>query len=329
MALAWLQSGVLQRQIGRRLGVSQSVISRLQERVRTTGMSQERRRPGRPRTTTRQEDRYIGLSALRERTANSETIRGRLRAATQNNISARTVQRRLREQGLRSRRPAVRIRLTAAHRRRRLAWCRAHVRWTRAQWSQVLFTDESRFTLSFHDGRNRVWRRTGERHHDATIVEHDRYGGGSVMVWGGISYHTRTPLHHVVGHLNGVGYRNGIIGPLVLPALNAVGPGAVFQHDNAPAHRARVVTNYLQQQQVNTMVWPALSPDLNPIEHMWGVIGRRTRANHPPQVNLQGLINILQIEWRAIPQATIRNLIDSMRRRCQACIAAHGGHTRF
>ena len=175
---------------------------------------------------------------------------------------------RLREQGLRSRRLAVQICLAAAHRRRRLAWCRAHVKWTRAQWSQVLFTDESRFTLSFHDGRNRVWRRTGERHQDATIVEHDRYGGGSIMVWGGISYHTRTPLHHVVGNLDGVGYRDGILRPLVLPALNAVGLCVFFQHDNVPAHRARDVINYLQPQQVNTMVWPALSPDLNPIEQM-------------------------------------------------------------
>ena len=181
----------------------------------------------------------------RERTANLETIRGRLRAATQNNISSQTFQRRLREQGLRSQRPAIRILLTAVHRRRRLASCRVHVRWTRAQWSQQLFTDEYWFTLSFHDERNRVWRRAGERHEDATIVEHDCYDGGSFVVWGGISYHTRTPLHQLVGNLIGVGYRDGIIRPVVLPALNALGTGVVFQHDNAPAHRARVVTYYM------------------------------------------------------------------------------------
>ena len=128
------------------------------------------------------------------------------------------------------------------------------------------------------------------------------------MVWGGISHNTRTPLHHVVGNINGVGYRDNILWPIVLPARNAVGQGAVFQHDNAPAHRARVVTTFLQQQQVNTMVWPALSPDLNPIEHLWDVLGRRIRANHPQPVNLQGLLNVLQIEWAAIPQATICNL---------------------
>lgn len=329
MALAWLQSGIGLREIGRRLQVSHSVIHRLQERFHATGTTIERSRSGRPRATTRQEDRYVGLSALRERSVTAETLRGQLRMATHTNVSSQTIRRRLREQGLQSRRPAIRIRLTADHRRRRLAWCRAHVRWTRAQWARVLFTDESRFTMSFHDGRNRVWRRGGERFMDATIQEHDRYGGGSVMVWGGINFRSRTPLYRVEGNLNGVGYRDRILGPIALPVLNAVGPGAIYQHDNAPAHRARVVTDFLQQQQVDAMVWPALSPDLNPIEHLWDVLGRRIRANHPRPANLQRLFQFLQEEWEAVPQVTLQNLILSMRRRCQDCIAANGGHTRY
>ena len=182
MALAWLQTGVALQEVGRRLDVTHSVISRLQERFQTTGTTQDRSHPGRPRATSRREDRFIGLSALRERSATSETIRAQLREATQTTVSRNTIRRRLQEQGLQSRRPADRIRLTAAHRQRRLAWCRAHVRWTRAQWARVLFTDESRYTLSFHDGRNRVWRRNGEWFLDATIHEYDRYGGESLMV---------------------------------------------------------------------------------------------------------------------------------------------------
>ena len=71
--------------------------------------------------------------------------------------------------------------------------------WTRQQWGRVLFSDESWFTLSFNDGRIRVWRRQGERYADATVREHNRYGSGSVMVLGGMNLGTQTPLIRVDG----------------------------------------------------------------------------------------------------------------------------------
>ena len=149
------------------------------------------------------------------------------------------------------------------------------------------------------------------------------------MMWGGMSFGTRTPLHHVDGILNGVRYRDEVLRPVALPELRNLGPGAIFQDDNAPAHRARLVNDFLAQQQVYRMAWPACSPDLNPIEHLWDVIGRRVRSNCPPTNNLAGLFQILQIEWAAIPQATLKTLVGSMHRRCLAFIQAQGGHTRY
>ena len=183
-ALALLDEGFGVREVSRRFQVSHSTIQRLRDRFNATGSSQERPHTGRPRVTTRQQDRQLILGALRDRTSTSMTLRGHLRTATGVNISRRTVGRRLHEAGLRSRRPAVRPILSAINRRRRLAWARQHVTWTWQQWGRVLFSDESRFTLSFNDGRLRVWRRQGERYADATVQEHNRYGGGSVTVWG-------------------------------------------------------------------------------------------------------------------------------------------------
>ena len=167
------------------------------------------------------------------------------------------------------------------------------------------------------------------RYQDVTVKERDRYGGGSIMVWGGMALNHRTPLHQVQGNLTGVGCRHNILQPLVLPALQAMGPGAILQDDNARPHGARVVNDLLQQQQVNHMDWPACSPDLNPIEHLWDVLGRRLRANHPPPVDLNQLFRFLEQEWHAIPQMTLRTLTLSMRQRCIACIHAGGGHTRY
>ena len=149
------------------------------------------------------------------------------------------------------------------------------------------------------------------------------------MVCGGFSLHHRTPLHRVEGNLTGIAYMDDILRPITIPALQAVGPGAILQDDNVRPHRARVVNNFLQQQQVIRMDWPSRSPDLNPVEHLWDILGRRIRANHPPPPNLNVLFQTLQQEWQAIPQNTLQTLVRSMRQRCLAGINANGGHTRY
>ena len=329
MALAWIQEGVPLREIGRRLGVSHSVINRLRDRWFETGTVEELPRSGRPRVTTGQQDRYIVVTAMRNHTATARSLRDQLRNATQLNVGLQTVRNRLREHGIRSRRPAVNPPLSQVHRHNRAAWARHHRRWLRQQWAGTLFSDESRFALSFNDGRIRVWRCPGERFADATVMQHDRFGGGSVMVWGGFSFNHRTPLHRVEGRLTGVTYRDTILRPLVLPALRAIGPGAQLQDDNAPCHRAAVVNRFLEEQHVTRMDWPARSPDMNPIEHLWDVLGRRVRAHDPPAAYLDGLFELLQQEWQAIPQETLQNLVLSMRRRCNVCLNANGGFTPY
>lgn len=328
-AMAWLQDDVGLREVARRLGVAHSVIQTVRDRYNATGSVAEQRRSGRPRCTTRRQDRFVVALALRQRTITASAIRTQLRAATNVIVSDQTIRNRLRDADLHARRPVIRPVLAPAHRAARLAWARRHVTWTRHQWSRVLFTDESRFTRSFTDGRNRVWRRPRERYHDANVLEHDRYGGGSVMVWGGISVTSRTPLYRVHGTLNGLAYRNDILQPLALTALQALGPDSILQDDNARPHRAGVVNDFLQQQHVTRLDWPAYSPDLSPIEHVWDVLGRRLRENHPPAADLNQLFLFLEQEWQAIPQMTLRTLVLSMRQRCNECIQAHGGHTRF
>ncbi len=78
--------------------------------------------------------------------------------------------------------------LTTVHRRNRLEWANAHIRWHLALWRGVLFTDESRFSLYRADGRQRVWHRVGERFADVNIVDRVAHGGGGVMVWAGVCY---------------------------------------------------------------------------------------------------------------------------------------------
>ena len=328
-AIAWLQTGLTIRTVALRLQVSPSVICRLRQRLRATGRVKERQRSGRPRSTDARTDRIIVRQAVTSRINTAKRIKSFLRVTNNVIISDETVRRRLRAAGLASRVAARRPRHTPAHRAARRAWSAVHSRWTRQQWSLVLFSDESKFNLSNPDRRVRVWRRRGERFHEDCVQQVVLQGGGSVMVWGGFSANFRTPLYHIQGHLTGARYRDEILRPIALPLLRRIGPQAILQDDNAPVHRARVVRDFLQRQGVQRIDWLACSPDFNPIENIWDRIYRLVRENHPAPQTTQQLLGYLNQEWQNLPQQVFRHHIQSMRRRCNECLQKRGGYTHY
>ncbi|GFY12520.1 transposable element Tcb1 transposase [Trichonephila clavipes] len=99
---------------------------------------------------------------------------------------------------------------------RRSLWCREHRNWRDNEFGRVLFTDESRFSLSSDSHRILIWRERGSRNHPSNIIERDRYGGRGVLVWGGIMLVSRTELHIFdAGSVNGTRYCNEILLPYV------------------------------------------------------------------------------------------------------------------
>uniref|UniRef100_A0A8C8GZ84 Inosine-5'-monophosphate dehydrogenase n=1 Tax=Oncorhynchus tshawytscha TaxID=74940 RepID=A0A8C8GZ84_ONCTS len=150
-------------------------------------------------------------------------------------ISAQTVRNRLREAELRACRPVVRQVLTRLHRQQRRLWAQTHHRWTRQDWQKVLFTDESRFCLIRGDGQI-VYRRRNERYEACTLEKNRFGGGGSVMVWGGVSQHPRSELVVIAGNLNAVRYMEDILLPHVVPLLQA--------HPDMTLHMADYLINF-------------------------------------------------------------------------------------
>ncbi|GFS79139.1 transposable element Tcb1 transposase [Trichonephila clavipes] len=137
---------------------------------------------GRPRGTTPADDRYIVLQVRRNRRQTAGEIARHTTQATGRPISRFTVARRLYGGGLFARRHVRCVPLTPAHRRRRSLWCREHRNWRDNEWGRVLFTDESRFSLSSDSHRLLIWRERGSRDHPSNIIERDRYGGRGVLV---------------------------------------------------------------------------------------------------------------------------------------------------
>lgn len=328
--VAALEDGRGQRETARNVGVSLSSVQRVWQRYQETGLLTRRPGSGRGRTTTPRDDRFLLSSALRNRTVTAVSLRNHLQEVRNVNISEWTVRRRLHDAGLSSRSRATGPPLSRQHRIARLNFAREHLPWTIADWSLVLFSDESRFCLTGSDRRVRVWRRPGERYAQACIAERLPFGGGSVMAWGGISFDARTELVFIEnGTLNAHRYLQQVLEDHVVPFMATLGDDATFMHDNARPHTARVVTEYLDEVQITRFDWPARSPDLNPIEHVWDEMGRRLRRHAQAPRNSRELRQILVQEWNNFPQNVIQNLIQSMPRRLQAVITARGGNTRY
>ncbi|GFU02209.1 transposable element Tcb2 transposase [Trichonephila clavipes] len=241
-------------------------------------------------------------------------------------ISATTVRNRLHNAGLYARRPVVCVPLNRRQRKNRLCWAREHVSWTQQQWASVLFTDESRFTMESDSGRLLIWREQRTRYHQSNTVERYSYRGGGILVWAGISLGGHTDLHVFHGGtVTGLRYRDEILDPYVLPYAAAIGNDFILMDDNARPHRARIVEEYLEDHGLERMEWPARSPDLNPIEHLWDYLGREIAALNLPPRSLHELKQGLLCVWSSLPIPVSDNLINSMGNRCRQCIQRSSG----
>ncbi|GFX20658.1 transposable element Tcb2 transposase [Trichonephila clavipes] len=210
-----------------------------------TGSAGQRPGQGRRRATTPNEDRYLVLTAPRHRNMNSTVLQQHLRSATGNTVSTQNVRNRLHGAGLYPRRTM------------------------------------SRFSVHPDNRRIFILRDRGSRNNPAFVQESVRFGGGGVLVYGGISIDGHTDLYIIRdGPLTARRYSDEILRPIV--------------------------------EGIVRMEWQTCSPDMNPIEHVWDSLGRRVAGRQPPPQTLQELERALLEEWDKIPQLMINSLIDSM-----------------
>uniref|UniRef100_A0AAZ3PQH7 Tc1-like transposase DDE domain-containing protein n=1 Tax=Oncorhynchus tshawytscha TaxID=74940 RepID=A0AAZ3PQH7_ONCTS len=170
------------------------------------------------------------------------------------------------------------------------------------------------------------WQTCG-RFTDVNVVNRVPHCAGGVMVWAGISYRQQIQLHFIDGNLNALIYSDEILMPIVVLFIRR--HHLMLQHDNAQPDVARICTQFPEAEIVPVLPWPAYSPDMSPIEHVWNALDRRIQQCAPVPANIQQLRTAIEEEWDNIPQGTINCLINSMRRRSVARHEANGGHTRY
>ncbi len=187
----------------------------------------------------------------------------------------------------------------------------------------VLWSDETNINLFGSDGVKRVWRQPGEEYKDKCVLPTVKHGGGSVMVWGCMS---AGELQFIEGTMN-VNMYCDILKQSMIPSLRRLGRREVFQHDNDPKHTFKTTTALLKKLRVKVMDWPSMSPDLNPIEHLWGILKQNVEERKVS--NIHQLRDIVMEEWKRTPEATCEALVSSMPKRLKAVLENNGSHTKY
>ncbi|GFT32763.1 transposable element Tcb2 transposase [Trichonephila clavipes] len=125
------------------------------------------------------------------------------------------------------------IRLTSRQRRDRREWATEHVKWRRNEWSNVLFSDESRFSFHLDNRRIFIWRDRGSRNNPAFVHESVKLGSAEVLVYGGISIDGGTDFYIIRdGPLTARRYRDEIVRPIIVPYTAAIGDDFILMDDN-------------------------------------------------------------------------------------------------
>ncbi len=217
--------------------------------------------------------------------------------------------------------------LNQRQRQNRLTWAVEKNNWTVAQWSKVLFSDESTFCISFGNQGPRVWRKSGEAQNPCCLKSSVKFPQ-SVMIWAAMSSAGVGPLCFLKSTVNAAIYQE-ILEHFMLPSADKHYGDAdfIFQQDLAPAHTAKGTKSWFNDHGVTVLDWAANSPDLKPIENLWSIVKRKMRDTRPN--NADDLKATVKETWASIPPQQCHKLITSMPRRIEAVIKAKGAPTKY
>lgn len=198
--------------------------------------------------------------------------------------------------------------LKPEHEESRLKWAREHITW-KDEWDNVVFTDEKKFNLDGPDGFAYYWH---DLRKEAQFKFSRNFGGGSLMVWAGCSKVGKTQLAKITCRMNSKNYID-MLEDIFIPFSEDFMPDEmIFMQDNASIHVSRETKQWFEQKNIELLKWPARSPDLNPIENLWGIMAREVYGGGKQYQTIQELEVAVRNCWRNIRLPLLEKLINSM-----------------
>ena len=206
-----------------------------------------------------------------------------------------------------------------------------HLDWTVDDWKCVIYSDETKINHFGSDRCKWAWKKPGEPLSDWMVKPTLKFGGGSVMMWGcmlweGVGYGTR-----IEDKMDAQLYTS-ILEDELQETMEYYGKevgDVIFQQDNDPKHTSKMAKKWFEDHGYKVLKWPAQSPDVNPIEHLWDHLKQRLQEYDEPPKGVLELWKRIEVEWEKIPAEVCQNLIESMARRIAALYKAKGGYIKY
>ena len=215
--------------------------------------------------------------------------------------------------------------ISPKNKEKRLEFARKYITWTKEEWSKVIFTDEKKWNLIGNDGYVSAWLSNHSEYHREE-VQHLKQ---SVMTWGVISAEKTIVIVRIDERINGPTYCDMLETCFFDSAEVVLPPDFVFQQDNATAHVCRHTTSYLENREISVLSWPPQSPDLSPIENVWGIVSEKVYKEGKTYKSKDDLWEAIVAAWESIPQTVLQNLYKSMTNRLIKILECGGKRIKY
>lgn len=319
--------GTSKSEIARRLGISRRTVQLWVQRYEEEGNVLTRRRPGRPRVSSGDDDARLVEAAVE----NPLTTAVALTRDVPMPCHPVTTRRRLVEYGLQCYVPAVKETLTEVNKAARLTFAQENIHHGLDFWRKVIFSDEKCFTSVSARGRQ-CWRMKNTRFQAKNIFERTRSGRVTVSLHGWMWYGGPGELVDIDGYLNGEEYIN-ILETSFIPAVRAYAipePDPIWLvQDRSPIHTCRRVRDWFTlHPEIRLIEWPTKGCDCNPIENLWGIMVQEWGVEEKTKASIVKKAEEVWEGMRRRPNICSR-LVDSLPARLQSVIDAEGGWTKY
>lgn len=190
----------------------------------------------------------------------------------------------------------------------------------------MIFSDEKKFNLDGPDGFTGYWR---DLRKEPQYFSRRNFGGGSLMVWLGFCATGKLNLAFTSCKMNSADYME-VLNSCLLPfKAKYRRKKFVFQQDNASIHTSSATKAWFDSRKIELLWWPARSPDLNPVENIWGILVRRIYADGKQYNSVAELKVAVSEAWENFEMGIIKNLVGSMPNRIFQVIERAGGPTDY